>query len=64
MSHNKKTLTAVLPDNVTQVAGISSIAGEDITLRDGEIVHADVILLATGYRYIFCTDLCKSLVTM
>lgn len=39
-----------MPSVVEQVAGIEKIEGDDIVLKDGSVVHADVILLATGYR--------------
>ena len=37
-------------ENIEQVAGIEKIDGDDVILKDKSIVHADVIILATGYR--------------
>ena len=50
LAHNNDRKTSVLPDNMEQVVGISHIAGDEIVLLDGQIVRADVLMLATGYR--------------
>ncbi|XP_067938063.1 uncharacterized protein [Watersipora subatra] len=54
LSHNKMgskfTSTHRL---VLEVAGIDSISRDDICLKDGRVVQADIIILATGYRYSF-----------
>ena len=50
MNHNLDRVTTQLPDNVEQRYGIDRVEGEDIILRDGSVIHADMIILATGYR--------------
>ena len=50
LAHNNDRKTSVLPNNMEQVVGISHIAEDEIVLLDGQIVHADVLMLATGYR--------------
>ena len=51
LSHNLDRVTTQLPDNVEQRYGIDRVEGDDIILRDGSVIHADMIILATGYRY-------------
>ena len=50
LSHNQTSSAFILPANVEQVIGVQKIDGDDIILKDKSIVHADVIILATGYR--------------
>ena len=50
LSHNLDRVTTQLPDNVEQRYGIDRVEGDDIILRDGSVIHADMIILATGYR--------------
>ena len=51
MSHNLDRVSTQLPDNVEQRYGIDRVEGDDIILTDGSVIHADMIILATGYRY-------------
>ena len=51
LSHNLDRVNTQLPDNVEQRYGIDRVEGDDIILRDGSVIHADMIILATGYRY-------------
>lgn len=50
MSHNNDRLTTKLPENIQQTAGIDRFSGDDIMLKDGSILQADMVILATGYR--------------
>ena len=50
LSHNNDRLTTKLPENIEQVMGIDRFDGNDIILKDGTIIHADMVILATGYR--------------
>jgi len=54
LSHNGPTLKARMPDNVSQVKGVSSFVGPNtVSLSDGSEVTADAVILATGYHYTF-----------
>ncbi|XP_067937377.1 uncharacterized protein [Watersipora subatra] len=54
LSHNRiGTQFTPTHRQVLEVAGVDSITGDDIHLIDGSIVHADMIILTTGYRYAF-----------
>ena len=48
LSHNLDRVNTQLPDNVEQRYGIDRVEGDDIILRDGSVIHADMIILATG----------------
>ena len=52
MSHNLDRVSTQLPNNVEQGCGIDRVEGDDIILRDGSVIHADMIILASGYRYV------------
>ncbi|KAK7114068.1 uncharacterized protein [Littorina saxatilis] len=53
LCHNKARLESRLPDNVHQKLGIESIDGKQVTLKDGEVVTPDCLLLCTGYQFDF-----------
>ena len=46
LSRSLDRVSTQLPDNVEQKYGIDRVEGDDIILT-----HADMIILATGYRY-------------
>lgn len=39
-----------LPENVQETHGIERVDGDSIVLKDGQVVNADIIILATGFR--------------
>ncbi|XP_014236062.1 flavin-containing monooxygenase FMO GS-OX5-like [Trichogramma pretiosum] len=51
LSHNKPKIQSRLPKNVEQVAGLASVNGSTLILRDNSTLQADVILFATGYLF-------------
>ena len=48
LSHNLDRVNTQLPDSVEQRYGIDRVEGDDIILRDGSVIHADMIILDTG----------------
>ncbi|XP_012283263.1 flavin-containing monooxygenase FMO GS-OX-like 4 [Orussus abietinus] len=61
LSHNKEKLTAPLPSNMIQVAGIEKIENNVFTFKDGVTTTADVFMYCTGYlfRFPFLDDSCQ-----
>jgi len=54
LAHNNPPLTARLPDNVVQVAGVAECPKPGVLLlRDGSRVECGGVILATGYHYTF-----------
>ncbi|RUS81445.1 hypothetical protein EGW08_010785 [Elysia chlorotica] len=52
ISHKKSPLKSRLPDNVEQKPGIERLdAPATVTFSDGTSVHADSLMLCTGYHY-------------
>ncbi|KAK3799153.1 hypothetical protein RRG08_051428 [Elysia crispata] len=52
ISHKKPPLQSRFPDNVEQKPGIDKLdAPSKITFQDGTSVHADSLILCTGYHY-------------
>ncbi|KAF6021762.1 hypothetical protein EB796_019934 [Bugula neritina] len=53
LSHHDERIKATLPENAEYVPDVARLDGDDIIFTDGRVVQADIILLATGYRYDF-----------
>jgi len=53
LCHNKPRIESVLPPNVHQKQGIDSIDGQTVTLKDGQVLTPDCLLLCTGYQFDF-----------
>uniref|UniRef100_A0ABD2W7F3 Flavin-containing monooxygenase n=1 Tax=Trichogramma kaykai TaxID=54128 RepID=A0ABD2W7F3_9HYME len=51
LSHNKPKIQGRLQKNIEQVAGLASVNGSTLILRDNSTLQADIILFATGYLF-------------
>ena len=53
LCHDKPRVESLLPPNVHQRQGIESVAGGVLTLKDGQEVSPDCMMLCTGYQFDF-----------
>jgi len=50
LSHHNELFKFPVLENVEYGPDVARLEGDDIIFTDGRVVHADIILLATGYR--------------
>ena len=53
LSHRQAHVTAIIPENVTQVPCVQTITETGAILDSGEAISVDSILLCTGYEFEF-----------
>jgi len=61
LSHNNDPVAYETPDIVEEVPGIRQLHGSFAELLDGRRLEPDVILMATGYRYLLYQLLASSI---